>query len=381
MAGKSLKYVSNSKNPAIILLLLFVFIINITISQAQTIDRKIKYKNVFIETKIHYGFIIKHHKKIEHLQGRHFSAFEINSGIQTFGTNKWDKLYNYPRIGYVFWYSDLGRSPYLGSAYAFYPYMNFHIINKKKFFFNFRFGMGLGYLSKKFDQHTNYKNIAIGSHLNAAISLLFETRWKINQQLSLSSGIGLTHFSNGAFKTPNLGINIPTFNIGASWFILKKQADKIETNLPPLNKKFEFNSFLSFGFKEMYPPLHKKYFTCSYSGILFNTKNHKKKYGLGLDLFYNTGNLYVLDLSSNNFNSNISIIRIGISLAYEIRYNNLSFLIQTGPYIRSKDKSDGTIYTRIGIRYAVSDHWFLNLSLKTHFAKADNIECGLGYKF
>jgi hypothetical protein len=370
-----------SKSIAIIILWLDVFFINISSLNSQTIDSGSKNENLFVESKIHYGFILKHHKKMGHLQTSHFSAFEINAGFQTFGKNPWDKLYNYPSIGCAFWYSDLGRSPYLGSAYALYPYMNFHLIDKKVFAFNFRFGIGLGYLSKKFDQYENYKGIAIGSHINAAISLLFETKWKINRQLFFISGIGLTHFSNAAFKTPNLGINIPTFNAGLTCFISKKQSEKTDKKLLIQSRKYEFNTFLAFGIKEMYPPLHRKYFTSSCSGILYKLHKQKNKFGLGLDFFYNTGNLTVLNLPTNDFNSNISIIRIGVSAAYELIYNHLSFLIQTGPYIRSKDKSDGNIYTRIGLRYSVSEHWFSNLTLKAHFGKADHIECGFGYKF
>lgn len=368
----------------IVTILGYVFIdllLNIPSVQAQSAENKLKYENIFVETKIHYGFIMKHHDKMAHLQSSHFSAFEINAGFQTYGKNPWDKLYKYPKIGCAFWYSDLGRSPYLGSAYAIYPYMNFPIIDKRKLFLNFRFGLGIGYLSKKFDRFENYKGIAIGSHINAAISLLFETRFKINNRLFINSGVGLTHFSNAAFKTPNLGINIPTFNLGLLGYISKNRSERIENHPPVQNKKYEFNTFIAFGLKEMYPPMHKKYFTCSYSGIFYKLNKQKNKYGLGVDLFYNTGNLTVLNLPTDDFYSNISIIRIGVSLAYELRYNHISFLIQTGPYIHSRDKTDGNIYTRIGLRYLLSDHWFANLTLKAHFGKADHIECGLGYRF
>jgi len=383
LTNKNLYNKIQSKQTAslvVCLLMLLFILLRATSLNAQTTKNKEKNENYFIETKVHYGFIIKHHKKIGHLQSGHFSAFELSAGFETFGKNSWDKLYHYPTIGCAFWYSDLAKSSYLGSAYAFYPYMKFHLINQTKFASNLRFGIGLGYLSKKFDRYNNYKGVAIGSHINAAISLLFETSWKTNSQLSINTGIGLTHFSNGAYNTPNLGINIPTLNVGSLWHLSKKQSKIIENPLPLQNKKYEFNTFIAFGVKEMYPPLSKKYFTCSYSEIFYKLNKHKSKYGLGLDFFYNTGNLTVLRLPTNDFNANVSIIRIGVSLAYEQVYNHLSFLIQTGPYIRSRDKTDGSIYTRIGLRYAISNHWYMNLSLKTHFGKADHIECGLGFK-
>jgi hypothetical protein len=352
----------------------------IPIIYAQSEGNKKLSDNLFIETKVHYGFLLLHHKKMRHLQTSHFSAYEINSGFQTYGKNAWDTLYSYPKIGLVFWYSDIGRSPYLGSAYALYPYMSFPLVQRGVFSLNFRLGFGMGYLSKPFDQHNNYKNIAIGSRINGVISFLFSTYWKINQQWSLTGGLGLTHFSNGAYKTPNLGINIPTVNIGVLYYLSKSQPERIKNSPLKGNNKYEFNTFLAFGLKEMYPPLHRKYFTASYSALFYKLNRQKNKYGLGLDFFYNTGNLDVLYLPEDDLYSNLSVIRIGISFAYELMYNRLSFLFQSGPYFKSRYKTDGNIYSRIGLRYNVSDHWFINLTLKAHFGKADHVEFGLGYK-
>jgi len=360
---------------------LFLGILFYSNSTAQIKGEHPVFENTFIEPRMHFGFVLKHRNRIGHLQSGHFAAYEINAGFQTYGKNPWDKLYNYPKIGCVFWYSDLKKSPYLGSAYGLYPYMNFSLIKGDVFNFNFRFGTGLGYMSKVFERTSNYKNITISSHINALIAMFFDTQWKINPRLTIITGIGLTHFSNGAFKSPNLGINIPSITTGANWFLSQKQHEKIEVQPPMPTKKYEINNFITFGLKEMHIPLHQKYFTCSYSGILFKLNKQKNKYGIGIDAFYNSGNLSVLELPAHNFQSNIFIIRIGTSIAYELIYNHLSFIMQTGYYIRNNDNLDGSIYSRFGLRYLLTKHWYVNLTLKTHFAKADNIESGLGFKF
>ncbi|MGD0711780.1 MAG: hypothetical protein ABR968_11460, partial [Bacteroidales bacterium] len=69
-------------------------------------DDSIKY---FIETKLHYGFIIAHHKSMEGIVAGHFPAFELNVDKQTHGENSWQPLYKYPVIGLSFWYAELAN--------------------------------------------------------------------------------------------------------------------------------------------------------------------------------------------------------------------------------------------------------------------------------
>ena len=63
-------------------------------------------------------------------------------------------------------------------------------------------------VEKTFDIQHNFQSLAIGSHLNANVILRFEKEINIHKSQSLNFGIGLNHLSNGAFKTPNLGLNL-----------------------------------------------------------------------------------------------------------------------------------------------------------------------------
>jgi hypothetical protein len=38
------------------------------------------------------------------------------------------------------------------------------------------------------------------------------------------------------------------------------------------------------------------------------------------------------------------------------------------------------IYFKLGIEYLITDHFFTNLTLRTHFGQADFVGLGLGYK-
>jgi hypothetical protein len=62
-------------------------------------------------------------------------------------------------------------------------------------------------------------------------------------------------------------------------------------------------------------------------------------------------------------------------------YYRVGLIVQMGSYINPYYDGNGYLYHRIGIRAKVSQHLIANLSLKTHWAKADIVEFGLGYYF
>jgi len=336
-----------------------------------------------VETKVHYGFVITHHKNMAHLTTGHFPAFELNIGKQTHGENDWNALYKYPVIGVSLWYADLANPEILGSAFAAYPSLNFHLAQSNSVALNYRFGIGLGYLTKKFDRLDNYKNIAIGSHLNVAINMLYELKWKVSHHCFLSGSIGITHFSNGAFKAPNLGINISTVSLGAA-YIFKDNSVIIrpkEISFDKDKKKLEIVTFLSGGMKEIYPAYGDKYGAFSLSTSFQKPLSLKRKICAGIDLFWVFSNIRSLKRKGIEVEHSWEVIRPGIFIGHELEFGKLSFGTQVGYYLYAKDKSDGNIYCRFPLRYQISNKLFANLALKTHFAKADFIEWGIGYKF
>lgn len=51
-------------------------------------------------------------------------------------------------------------------------------------------GVGLGWVTKIYDVRTNYKNVAIGSHLNCAIQLRFNNELHISKNDNVNFSVG-----------------------------------------------------------------------------------------------------------------------------------------------------------------------------------------------
>jgi len=316
----------------------------------------------------------------------HFTAFEINLGIETYGKKRWEGMYAYPIIGVSYWYSGLGNSEFLGKAYALFPYLNFPITRSEKYAINFRAGGGVGYLTQHFDRLTNYKYLAIGSHLNAAINLMFELRWKPTPRINLSAGIAMMHFSNGSLKTPNFGINIPGANLAIAYRLTKINEYIKREKLPEPNR-FEYDGHKyieidlagTFGIKEL-PEYSKRFNVYVLSGNIFKTVSYKSKVGIGFDFTYDKSDFYSAEVKQIIIQHKSQIIKPGISLGYQLNLSRFSLIFNSGFYLGGIVKSTTSTYFKVASRVMLSRKLFANLILKSHFARVDFIGFGMGYK-
>ena len=240
---------------------------------------------------------------------------------------------------------------------------------------------GLGYITKKFDTEENRKNTVTASNLNAAVQIFFQTSYRISQKTDFRLALGLTHFSNGSLTTPNIGINNASLSSGIIFYFDSVRAALKKLPLAPVDKKISYEIIASGGVKEIYPPGGKKYFSWTVSAEALKPLTHKYSLGIGADLFYD---LSIDSRSKDEFGTDNPLYRrtrSGIFLSNEFAFNRLTLLLQMGMYIYYPFKDDGSAYHRLGFRYRCSEHLFINYTLKAHYAKADNTEVGLGYKF
>jgi len=333
-----------------------------------------------LETRIHYGFIARHHPEMAVFSDIHFPVFELALSKQTTGNKAWHQIYSYPEIGISYWQSNFDNSKILGNAKAIYPFIRFPLLRSNRFSLNARFGVGLGYFSIKFDRLENYKNTAIGSHLNAIINLMIEAKYNLSPRFRLFTGLSLTHFSTGAMVMPNYGINIPTVNLGLSYNLKRDRITYLKSDLPKFDKSWDYLIIASFGMKEINPVDNKKYLVYHVSGDFLKPMSRKYKIGGGLDMFYDDSKVYALEqkgIYEDKLSSNLSF---GLHFTYEQTLSRVSILLELGTYVYSKNNIDGNVYEKLIINYLFSQSFFASIALKAHRVKADFISWGIGYK-
>lgn len=327
----------------------------------------------------HYGFLIRHHNYIGHLVQGHVKAGDLSFFEKRSGKKIWEQLYKYPQTGVTLSFFDLANPKQLGNLYGLYPYINFPFIRNENLSFNVKVGTGISYVTKKFETLENHKNIAIGSHFNALIVLRLNSQIRIYKSLLWETGLGITHFSNGAFQMPNLGLNIVTASTG---FVFSSPCKNyMADTILPVEKVKEFNIEIGAGFSEKQPIGGKKYIAAVISVNRVKQISHKSKLGYGADIFYNSTNIPVMEEDSIFIKNKFQNIQPGAKFCYELILGRLSIPLEMGVYVYSKIKSNGPVYNLFGLKYEVSKNLTAAFILKTHFAKADFAHIRLGYRF
>lgn len=353
----------------------FVFI-SPFITQAQPEKSWAKF---YIHFRNGYGFIASHKSYTYHQMDSHFTTQEISIGKSMPSSSNWSKIYNIPEIGISYWYSNMGTSAYIKNIHALYPYIKFPLNHKNQFInHGIRAGVGLGYINDPFNLKTNYKNIMIGSRVNICGNVFYEIHVPI-KKMAVSTAIGFTHFSNGAIKMPNLGINIPTLSIGLKFNqnqnnTVKQSLDSLKPNT---KKIWYINTAL--GVLDYSIESNRLFPYSSVSIGHYLPINNKNSLEIGADLFYNSSNKQRLESFNIPVKNELQLIKPGLHASYAIVISHVSFLFQTGVYLYAKDKNDGLIFNRLLWHIQVSKKLFLSIALKTHFAKAECIEWGIGY--
>lgn len=333
-----------------------------------------------VEGRMHYGFVMAHSPRVNHLVTGHTHGFQLNLGMQGM-KSRMQRIYNSPQTGLSLAYLDFANPEVLGSGICLLAYADLPVVRKSNFLFSIHLADGLGFATKRFDPVENRKDPVLASKLNAAIQIFFQTKYFISKRTDLRLSLGLTHFSNGSYATPNLGINNISLSSGVIFYFDTVRTLASRGDVEPPEKKIRFEVIAAGGPKEIYPAGGKKYGSWTVSAIAFKAFSHKYRLGIGTDFIYDLS-LTERFIRDSVFDSSVSDrMRSGIYIANELILSRLTAVLDLGFYVYSPFKGDGNMYHRIGLKYFCTDHLFINYTLRTHYGKADNIELGLGYRF
>jgi len=330
-------------------------------------------------TSIHAGFILEHRQEMGALiKYRPFIA-ELSLAKRARGEKGWHSFFNFPEYGASFMMLDFGSPVHLGKAYGVYPFMNFFLRDNERWInFSIRVGAGVAYIERVFDRETNYENIALSTHFNALLSMQVKADVRLTNDVSAFAGAALTHFSNGAFRRPNAGVNIITGNVGVGYAFGAARPLKTSAMTGRLDKRWNYRLYASGGIKEIPITEGVKYVASGLSLEASRRHSAYTRFGGTLDLLYDPSEYVMLQHAGEDINR-LQTVKLGATAGYEMIFGSLSANFQAGTYIYKRSEVRN-IYQRLALRYAITSHINVHLGLKAHLARADYIELALGYR-
>jgi hypothetical protein len=243
--------------------------------------------NLFIEAAYHLGYVMPHHPQIEYLLQNHIQAFQISVGTNNLDNKYWQLKHNFPRTGFGIYHSNLGNDEVFGSMTAFF------VSFEKSFFnqnwpvnFSNHIQVGPCYVSKYFNNQTDYFNIVMGSHWNIYLHYSLCTTIPIGKAVKLKLGAGYSHVSNGDLAEPNLGLNMCTFHSGLILLPFKPVYNyQVPVEIEEL-KKNHLTVILSTGMKEMSRFDQHSYWVYGLTTDYCRMITHMNGLGVGADIYY-----------------------------------------------------------------------------------------------
>jgi hypothetical protein len=327
--------------------------------------------------KIGNGFIVAHRPSVVHVLQKHCRSLELNFTQTTTKRKGWEELYNFPEIGFGYQYFNLGNPQELGSAQGLFGLIKFKLINHKTNFLKTHLGFGVGYVSKPFNVEDNYKNLLVGSRINATITTGIEYQIRLSKKSEIISGINLTHYSNGGSNVPNMGINLAMLNIGLIYHL--NEIYPIEKDTVNIDRAKSFEVLLAGGVTQIYPPNSPKYGVGIITADYLWPLKKKSVFTIGADAFVDGSHKKFLLQDSIITDGFESAVRGGIHFGIGIQVGKCTGLLQTGYYFYNPYEIDGRIYNTLSFRYHLNNQWFVCFNLKSHYARADYFQYGIGY--
>ncbi len=310
-----------------------------------------------------------------------YQGVDVRLGWRSFAKSHYMYLYRYPVFGIGYsvtlpYYSEIGRPQ---AVYAFGEFPLTHNGLVRKFNLSYYGQIGLGFNLNPYDADTNPANQFIGSEMNAYIHLGFKANYNLTPKLMAFTMFGLKHYSNGATRKPNAGINLAPISIGFRTNLGKQgsEFDK-EMEFPPLEKRWFWDITLYAGMKN-YTIGDPDYFKGGFGVNYLWEAAYKYRFGLGMDVFFAPGMESRYPDQEFDFSDQVSVALVG---SWEWKLNKRLYLpIGFGAYLKKNELNEeiSWFYERVGVRYRFESNVFAGLQIKAHKAKADFFEFTVGY--
>ncbi len=335
-----------------------------------------------------FSYSYAHHRYMNFLTGRYVNGFQIGWIFDHKNKNtKWAKAYNFPENGLIFTYQNFNHQ-ILGEVFGlFYHYTFFLLPRKYASNLLLQIGQGVAYNTHPYDKAVNPKNVIFSTHLLFSLYFSLKYRYRLNKlPLETEAGLSIYHYSNGSYKHPNNGLNLPGMNISLIYTLSPTRRDTLVQSgkihfVPQHSWSVFFKTTLNmpdvpgikmrpgylFGMEHTWRPGYKNIF---YAGMEIMINYALKNYLQYEEAAYG---LYKGDIPDFK--------RMAVTLGHQLYLNKMNLVTGIGIYFYNPSKKEAPWYFRAGCRYRISKKWQLSAVLKTHYFTAEEMDFGIHYNF
>lgn len=311
-----------------------------------------------------------------------------------------DRIYNkaYQGIGFASYVFE--NSSELGNPFALYLFQGARIADISRIVsLNYEWNFGFSFGWNAYNSGTNPYNKVIGSKINAYLNVNFYLSWMLSEKLDLTTGVTLTHFSNGNTKFPNAGLNTTGLKTGLVYnFGGRHDHDEhklIQSNIPVFPRHISYDLVL-FGawrrtgaaFQDIQIASPEAYMVLGFNFATMYNMGYKLRLGASLDGVYDgSANVYT---SNQVRDDEIEFLKpslsrqLSLGLSARVEYVMPYFTVGLGigdNFLYGKGSLDAC-YQILALKIEATRNSFIHIgySLK-NFHEPNFLMLGVGYRF
>lgn len=336
-----------------------------------------------------------------------FPAFALKYGWSTRGDRWQDYVYGMPYRGVGVYVPRFSKKDDLGDPFSAYLFQGARLKQlSPRWSLNYEINLGVSFNWQHYDVYQRPWYMALGSSTNIHLAGNVYFKWKLSQRLDLHTGVSLTHFSNGALRTPNNGLNKLSAFVEMAYNINPIEEKKMLNEgvyTPPAFEKSRVHD-LAFmfttrtvkvdtvgnGLRSKYPKHRFKVAGVSYSYMFHNTRRFM--WGPSIETVYDesvnavfrgeenasTGR-YTEYMKLGKFSDRFSV---GLSLKGELTMPGYSIFANLGYDILHKDKIDQSFYQIYGLKVNLFKDLFATFGVRsTNLTRSRYLYLNVGYSF
>lgn len=311
-----------------------------------------------------------------------------------------DKIYGgvYQGIGLA--YYSFGNKAELGNPVALYLFQGARIARFSSLLsLNYEWNFGLSAGWKPYDSNTNWNNKVIGSKINAYLNTNFYFNWQLSHQFDLTSGISLSHFSNGNTKFPNAGINTIGVKVGLVYNFNRREYERPKMSSRALYPEFSRHisyDLVLFGawrrkgvaFEDKQIPSPNPYPVLGFNFAPMYNLSYRIRVGASLDGVYDgSANVYTRDYIVGTEQEFLKPplykqLALGVSGRAEYVMPYFTVGIGLGANVLHAGGDLKAFYQILALKIEVTRNSFIHIGYSLHdFHEPNFLMLGIGFRF
>jgi len=333
----------------------------------------------------------------------YYNSISLKYGIAARGDYWQEYAFGMPYMGVGISRTNYFRKDDLGQPLTVFLFQGGHLTDfTKKVTLNYEWNAGAAFNWKPYDPFDNPNNVAIGSPVNIYAGVNIFLKWKLDKKIDLNVGAEFEHFSNGAFKYPNAGINQTSVFVELAYYINRNRAiyTPAEYQYPAFTKKKEHDIMflisshharldtLGTGLADKYAQRNFVVLGTSYA-YMFNN-HYRYRWGPSVEFTYDEsagvqswreynpldGRIYDR-VKLGEFGKRFSL---GVSMKGEVKMPLYSAFLNIGYDILHADVNASRLYQIFGIKAPLKENFFGVFGIRaTNFGKSQYMFLNFGY--